>query len=82
MKLNAHALGLTLGIVWGLDVFITGLSSSWFGYGTEIITFLGNIYIGYAPTLDGAVIGGVWAFIDAYITGAIIAWLYNKFSKR
>ena len=82
MKLHAHALGLTLGVIWGLAIFLVGLTSHWFDYGTELVTFFSGIYIGYGAAFGGAVIGGVWAFIDAYIAGALAAWLYNKFSKK
>ena len=28
----------------------------------------------------GAVIGGIWGFVDGVILGFIFAWLYNKFA--
>jgi hypothetical protein len=30
----------------------------------------------------GSLIGGVWAFFDALIGGAIFAWLYDFFGAR
>lgn len=79
MKFNVNAFGLTLGIVWGAASLILGLLAM-SGYGADMVAGLGKVYIGYEATVVGALIGGVWGFIDAYIGGIVIAWLYNKLS--
>lgn len=80
MKFNVHSFALTLGIVWGLCALLLGLLATLFGYGMGLVAVFGTLYIGYSATVAGSIIGGVWAFVDAYIGGAIIAWLYNKLS--
>ncbi len=45
-------------------------------------TVIGMIYRGYEISPIGSVIGFIWAFIDGYIGGLILAWLYNKLSGR
>lgn len=80
-KLDVKAFGLTLGIIWGVSVFIMGLLAKFFGYGAGLIAGLSTVYIGTEATLVGSLIGAGWAFLDAGIGGLIIAWLYNKLSK-
>jgi len=78
--LNVKAFGLTLGILWGAGVLLVGLMAQT-GYGLPFVEFLGALYIGYSVTVQGAIIGGLWAFVDAGVGGLIFAWLYNKFLK-
>lgn len=80
-KIHIHTLALSLGIVWGVGLLILGLSATVFGYGVTFIDLIGSLYVGYAPTALGALIGGVWGFIDAYVGGLLIGWLYNTFSN-
>ena len=46
------------------------------------MTFLGRVYIGYAISPLGSVLGLVWGFVDGLIGGAIFAWLYNLLASR
>ncbi|AHE66660.1 bacteriophage holin [Legionella oakridgensis] len=75
------ALGLSLGIVWGISLFIMGLSAYFFAYGEIFVTSVGTLYVGYDATILGSIIGGIIGFIDAFIGGVIVAWLYNFFSN-
>jgi hypothetical protein len=34
------------------------------------------------PTFVGAVTGAVWAFVDGFIAGLMLAWFYNKLATR
>jgi hypothetical protein len=79
-KLNPMALGLSLGIMWGVSMLIMGLVAYYFMFGTPFVTAMGGIYVGYEPSITGSIIGGVIGFIDAFIGGLMIAWLYNCFS--
>jgi hypothetical protein len=47
-----------------------------------LVTVLSSLYIGYSPTFLGGIIGGIWAFVDGAIAGAIIAWVYNLVAKK
>ena len=79
MKLSIKALGLSCGILWGLAIF---LLTYWFllrGFEGETLSRLGNVYLGYSVTWYGGFIGLVWGFIDGFIGGALLAWLYNQF---
>ncbi|MBA7565491.1 hypothetical protein ES708_07175 [subsurface metagenome] len=79
MKLNVKALGLAGGILWGLAIF---LLTYWFllrGFEGKTLARLSNVYLGYSVTWYGGFVGLVWGFVDGFIGGALLAWLYNKF---
>lgn len=80
-QLNVKALGLAVGITWGLGALLLGLAAWLLGLGEAAVEIIGYLYKGYAPTLGGTIIGTIWALVDGFICGAVIAWLYNKFSK-
>ena len=79
-KIDAKALGLSLGIIWSALIFFSAFMAM-FGWADKIVDVFGSLYIGYAPTFIGAIIGAIWAFVDAFVGGLLIAWLYNKFVK-
>lgn len=78
-RLSPMSLGLSMGIIWGGMVFLMGLLAHFFEYGTAFVTSMGIMYIGYEPSIIGSAIGGAMGFIDAFIIGIMIAWLYNVF---
>ncbi|MDE1873539.1 MAG: hypothetical protein KGI04_00240 [Candidatus Micrarchaeota archaeon] len=73
-------MALAAGTLWGLGVFGLGIISTATGgtYGAQFISTFGSVYLGYAPTLLGSVIGGILAFIDGAIAGAIFGWVYTR----
>jgi len=82
MKLNVKALGLAAGILWGLAIF---LLTYWFllrGFEGKTLARLSNVYLGYSVTWYGGFVGLVWGFVDGFIGGALLAWLYNRFSGQ
>jgi hypothetical protein len=79
-RLSPVALGLAVGILWGVVVLALGLIAHFVDYGTPFVNSMGVLYIGYGPTVLGAIAGGIIGFIDAFISGVIVAWLYNCFA--
>lgn len=79
-KLCPKALGLSLGVMWGLSVLIMGLLAHHFMYGAHVVQAVGTLYIGYGPSLLGSFIGGLIGFANAFISGYLLAWFYNCFS--
>jgi hypothetical protein len=69
--------GLALGIVWGVGVFLMGISAMFSGWGIDLVKLTGTTYLGYQPTWIGSLIGGLWGFVDAFIGGVIFAAIYN-----
>jgi hypothetical protein len=80
-RLNVWALGLAMGAVWGAVMFLVGLTTLWFNWGSGVVYMMKTLYIGFNPTFLGSIIGGVWGFFDAGILGLLIAWIYNLAAK-
>ena len=80
--LGVLSLGVALGITNALVVFLLGLTTALAGWGILVVQVLSTLYIGYEPTLLGAITGAVWAFVDAFILGVLVAWIYNRLVRR
>lgn len=79
MKLKPIALGITIGLVWGVSLFITTWISYYTGYGKLFLEVLaGSIYPAYTISPLGSFLGLIYGFIDGLISGAIIGWVYNR----
>lgn len=79
-KLSPVALGLAIGILWGVSLLVMGLVAHFYVYGKPFVDALATLYWGYEPSIQGSVIGGIIGLVDGFIMGALIGWLYNKFS--
>ena len=82
MKLNVKALALAGGIAWDLAVFLLTIWYLIFGFDGHTLQKIHHVYLGYSVSIGGAFIGLVWGFIDGLIGGALVAWLYNKFTGK
>jgi len=83
MKLSVKGLALASAIGWGGSILIVGiLNLIWSGYGVAYLDLVRSIYPGYAAISGfvGVLVGTVYGFVDGWIGGAIIAWLYNRLS--
>lgn len=81
MKLKPLALGIGLGTVWGLSLFITTWVSYFSGYGRLFLEVLAqSIYPGYSISPMGSFLGLFYGFLDGLISGFFIALIYNKVS--
>jgi len=80
-KLSLNALGIAIGVLWAACVLFCGITAM-FGWGVALVDAIASLYIGYGPSVPGAIIGAVWGFIDGYIAGVVIAWLYNILAKQ
>lgn len=76
-RLSKLSLGLSLGILWGLTMLIMGWIATCCPYGGDFVSAFGTVYLGYAATFWGAVLGAIWGFFDFFIFGFLIAWIYN-----
>ena len=81
-KLDPKAFGLALGILWGGSLIFMGLLAMTCSWAHPFVNGIGVKYIGYEISIVGALIGGLWGFIDAGLGGVLLAWLYNKFLKQ
>ncbi len=80
-KMNIKAFTLGLGISWGVYMIFIGWLAP-FGWGTEFVSIISTLYIGFAPGFVGGLIGGAWGFLDGAIGGFIIASVYNFIVKN
>ena len=82
MKLNVRALALSLGIIWGVMIFLF----TWWLYVRNISvgapTLVGKVFPYFTISPLGSLLGLIYGFIDGFIMGAAIAWLYNRFNKE
>ena len=80
-KCQPLALGVAIGVLWALYVFCVGITAM-FGWGGPVVTLLSSLYIGYAASIVGTIIGAVWAVVDGFFAGVVIAWIYNMVAKE
>ncbi|MBN2170615.1 MAG: bacteriophage holin [Candidatus Krumholzibacteriota bacterium] len=77
MRLNVRAFALACGLLWGVGLFLATWWIILFDGASSGSLFLGRLYRGYTVTPIGSLIGLVWALVDGFIGGALLAWLYN-----
>lgn len=80
MRLNGKALGLAVGILYAFCLFVTTLWVMFFG-GGEHLVMIKRFYIGYSISVPGALLGAFYAFIDGFLGGWLLAFLYNRFDR-
>ncbi len=82
MKLDIKALALTLGIVWGLAIFLftIGIVITGAHHGS-FLSGLDGSFFGYSLSWIGAFIGFIYGFVEGLIFGALLGFFYNKFAK-
>lgn len=85
--LNARILGLVLGLLIGLAIFIT---TNWLvikgGHtapsGEYVVgphlQLLSQFFIGYRVSFLGSIIGFAYGFAVGTLSGALIGWIYNR----
>ncbi|MCP4148365.1 MAG: hypothetical protein GY757_11495 [bacterium] len=83
MKLNIRSFGLTLGIVYGLLLF---LATWWLIIRGEVPpgerVMLSYIYPFYTVSPLGSLLGLLYGFVDGLIIGFPLAWIYNKLTEN
>jgi hypothetical protein len=78
-KLDALALGIAVGLLFGLVVFLATIVLVVKG-GDVVgpnLGLLSNYFIGYEVTLQGSLIGFIYGFGSGFVLGGLIAFLRN-----
>ncbi len=80
LRLNAKMLGLVIGILLGLAIFIM---TNWLVIkgGDSVGPHLGllsQFFIGYRVSFLGSIIGFAYGFAVGTLSGSLIGWIYNK----
>ena len=78
--LNAGVLGLTLGMLCGLGLF---LATNWLVIkgGKQVgphLALLSQYFIGYRVSFLGSLIGFFYGFAVGTLSGSLIGWIYNR----
>jgi hypothetical protein len=83
MKLDVKALGFATAIGWGGCYFLVGLANLlWPPYGDAWLELGRSIYPGYSGPggVGSVIVVTLYALLDGAVAGAVVAWLYNRFS--
>ena len=81
MKLDAKALGLSMGIFCAASMTLLTILSLATGLGRGYLASVMSIYPGYTISLAGIVVGAIYSVIYGFITGYAVAYIYNKLAK-
>ena len=74
-------MALSLGITWGVGLMLLGWIAA-AGWGLKLVEVFSSLYHGYAPTLIGGIVGGIWGFADAFLAGLVMTTLYNALASH
>jgi hypothetical protein len=80
-KISLKAAILSFGITWAIAMLFIGWVAM-FGWGIRVVDVLSSLYIGFAPTFVGGIVGAVWGFFDGAIGAAIFTFIYNSMVKE
>ena len=80
LHLNGNVLGIVLGTVFGLLIFV---ATNWLVIkgGSDVgihLRLLNQFFIGYSVTFIGSLVGLLWGFLTGYVIGFLTAWVYNR----
>jgi hypothetical protein len=79
-RLQPVPLGIAVGVLSAAYIFLAAIFAM-FGWGVPVVDLIASFYIGYGPTILGAIIGAIWALVDGFVFGALIAWIYNMVAQ-
>ncbi|MBU4488040.1 MAG: hypothetical protein KKI13_03105 [Candidatus Omnitrophica bacterium] len=84
MKLNARALGFSVGLIGGIIILLLTLGSLWTArvYGKYCLYSLASVLPGYDISTNGALLGLCYGFAGGFGAGWLVAKLYNFFAKE
>lgn len=79
-KLNTRAWGMTIGLVFGLGLFVaTNILVVKGGPNVgQHLSLLGVYFPGYRVTFFGSLVGFVYAFVVGYGVGSLVGTIYNR----
>ncbi len=69
-RISPLALGMAMGVTWGVSVLLMGLIACYLMYGMAFVSAMGTVYTGYDASIAGSLMGGVIGFVDAFVVGS------------
>lgn len=80
-RLCPKCLALSVGVVWGLAILITGWIAMT-GWGYQFVSVMSSMYTGYDASFVGGIVGGIWGFFIGALLGWAIGSVHNKIMSR
>lgn len=77
-SLGVASFAIACGVTWGLAVAVLALAAGLFGWGVTVAMVLQDLYLGFGPSIVGAIAGAVWGFVNGFVFGMVVAWVYNR----
>lgn len=77
-KINATKLGLAMGISFALYFFLLVILAMYANWGNAFVELIGSVYLGVDVSWKGAFFALPWTFVDFFIGGFLIGWIYNR----
>lgn len=79
LRLSGNVLGFVLGVLASAFIFV---ATNWLVLkgGSVVGPHLGLLsqyFVGYSVSFVGSLVGMIYAFVVGYLSGLIIAWVYN-----
>lgn len=84
MKLSVKALTIAMALAGAFGFLFVALMNVLLPpYGGRFLVILTSLYIGYDPMTGpiSIIIGTLYALLSGAITGALLAWLYNRWVR-
>ena len=83
MSLDTRATAVTAAAIWGASFLLVGAANVvWPSYGSAWLDLGASIYPGYTPGGFGSVVVvTLYAALDGAIVGGAFAWIYNKVAR-
>lgn len=77
-KLDGKALGYSFAIVAAIGMLFTGIAGN-FGWYSEFVGVMIQMHEFFSLSIGGIIAGMIEAAFWSFISGWLIAWIYNKF---
>ena len=78
MKLEAVKFGVAFGIIYAAICFLYARAAARCGVGGERMDMIGKMYVGFGPSLPGALAGAVWGLGIGFFFFWLAALIYNR----
>lgn len=79
-NLSVRNFGIAWGILGAISVFLIGILGNVFNWDLTV-KIISEWYPGFSTTFIGSIIGAFFGFIDLFVMGILLAWVYNKLNK-
>ncbi|HLB57693.1 MAG TPA: bacteriophage holin [Gammaproteobacteria bacterium] len=76
-RFSPVALGISLGILSGVVMMLCAWAAMQWNYAMPMVSQWSAVFPGFEATLKGGFFGLAWGFLEGFIFGVVVSWLYN-----